>query len=87
VKKISNNILLRVISSIYNAPSIFVKVRLVTFARSTEYLKFLNKNPSRKSEKYSGRKKKRPRYPNKRPGLKSPVSARSRMRLTKRSKE
>jgi hypothetical protein len=87
VKRISNNILLRVISNILGAPSIFVKAKPIIFARSIEYLKFSNRNPSRKNEKYSRRKKKRPRYPNKRFGLKSPVSARNRIRLTKRSKK
>jgi hypothetical protein len=59
MKRISNNILLHAISSIYNMPSIFVKARLVIFARLTEYLKFSNKNPLRKNSKSFIKKKKK----------------------------
>jgi hypothetical protein len=47
-----------VILSTYNTPSIFVKTRLAIFARSTEYPKFSNKNPSKKNNKSFARKKK-----------------------------
>jgi hypothetical protein len=45
MKRISGNILFRAISSILDIPSIFVKARFAMFAKSTEYLNFLNKNP------------------------------------------
>jgi hypothetical protein len=58
-KKINNNILLRVISSIYSTPSIFIKTKPIIFVRSTEYLRFSNKNLSRKNNKNFIKKKKR----------------------------
>jgi hypothetical protein len=58
MKRISNNILLYAISSIYSAPSIFVKTKLIIFAKSTKYLKFSNRNLSRKNNKSFIKKKK-----------------------------
>jgi hypothetical protein len=68
-------------------PSIFVRARPATFVRSTEYLKFSSGNPLKLNEKYFGIKKKKPRYFNKRLRLKSSVSIKNRIRLTRKSKE
>jgi hypothetical protein len=87
MKRISNSILPRVILSIYNTPSIFVRTRLIIFVRSIEYLKFSSRNPLKQNEKCSGIKKKRPRCFNKRPRLKSFVSARNKIRLIRKNKE
>jgi hypothetical protein len=59
MKKISNSILFRIISSIRDTPSIFVKTKLMIFAKLTEYLKFSNRNPLKKNNKSFIRKKKK----------------------------
>jgi hypothetical protein len=87
MKRINNNISLRVILSIYGILNVFVRTKPAIFARSTEYPKFSNKNPLKLNEKYFGRRKKRPRRFNKRPRLKSSVSIRSRICLTRKNKE
>jgi hypothetical protein len=67
MKRISDSTSFYAILSIYGMPSMFVRARPTIFARSTEYPKFSNKNPSRKNEKYSRKKKKGPKHPNKKP--------------------
>jgi hypothetical protein len=79
--------LLCAILNIYGIPSIFIRIRLAIFVRLTEYLKFSNRNPLKLNEKYFRIRKKKPRYFNKKPGLKSFVSIKNRMRSTRKSKK
>jgi hypothetical protein len=87
MKRISNSTSFRAILSIYSMPSIFVRAKPAIFARSTEYPKFSSKNPLKLNEKYFGIRRKKPRYLNKRPRLKLFVFVKSRIRLTRKSKE
>jgi hypothetical protein len=87
VKRISNNILFHAISSIYSTPNIFVKTRLIIFARSTEYLKFSSKNPLKLNERYFGIKRKESRCLNKRLRLKLFIFIKNRIYSTRKNKK
>jgi hypothetical protein len=73
--------------SIPNTPSIFVRARLIISTRLTEYPKFSSRNPLKLNKKYFGIRKKKPKYFNNKPRLKSSVSIRSRIYLIKKSKK
>jgi hypothetical protein len=86
MKRISNNISLCVILSIYSMPSIFVRARPMIFARLIEYLKFSSRNPLKLNEKYFRIRRKKPKYLNTRPRLKLSVFIRNRICLIKKTK-
>jgi hypothetical protein len=79
--------LLYAILSILDIPNTFVKTKPIIFTKSIEYLKFSNKNPLKQNKKYFGIKRKRPKYLNKRPRLKSFVSAKNKILLIKKNKK
>jgi hypothetical protein len=87
VKKISNNTSLRATLSIYSIPSVFVRAKPAIYARSTKCPKFSSRNPLKLNEKRFGIKRKKPKYFNKKPRLKSSVSIKSRIRSIRKNKK
>ena len=87
MKRINNNISLRVILSIYGILNVFVRTKPAIFARSTEYPRFSSRNPLKLNEKCFRIKRKRLRYLNKKLRLKSSVFIKSRIRLTRKNKK